>query len=211
MPDSDARTTATSAPTSPGFFLVVPNSTPLSFVASSVRGAEGDDGTEWTHVFNQAEDGCIKKGRFLMTQCDDQTRDRTTRKQERGVRAKQRENRRGENEHKGFLAHESEVDSCSGNAKAESHGKGVWYPKELDRDLWSSFRASIACQALGPGKTPVCSFGTRDQSDRRRLSRWSRFSEFDIDALMTKEFHHLPPMEAALPVSPKHRIRSRWR
>ncbi len=48
----------------------------------------------------------------------------------------------------------------------------------------------------------MCSLGTGDESDRRRLSRWSRFSEFDIDALMTQEFHHLSPVKAPLPVSP---------
>jgi hypothetical protein len=72
-----------------------------------------------------------------------------------------------------------------GNAETEKRGKGVWYPEELDRDSWSGWSASIARQALGPGETPMCSRGTGDESDRRRLSRWSRFSEFDIDALVT--------------------------
>ena len=52
------------------------------------------------------------------------------------------------------------------------------------------------------------SLGTRKQSDRRRLSRWSRFSQFDIDALVTQELHHFSPMEATLPVSPQHRMRN---
>ncbi len=33
------------------------------------------------------------------------------------------------------------------------------------------------------------------QSNWRRLSRWSRFSESDIDVLVTKEFHHLSRWE----------------
>ncbi len=48
----------------------------------------------------------------------------------------------------------------------------------------------------------MCSFGAGDQSDRRRLSRWSRFRKFDIEVLMTQELHHLAPMKAPLPVSP---------
>jgi hypothetical protein len=96
------------------------------------------------------------------------------------------------------------VEPISGDAEAESSGKGVWYSEELDRDLWSGFRASITRQALGSGETVVGSLGTGDQSDRRRLSRWSRFSEFDIDAKVPKEFHHLPPMKAPLPVSPQN-------
>jgi hypothetical protein len=55
------------------------------------------------------------------------------------------------------------------------------------------------------------SFCTGKQSNWRRLRRWSRFSVSDIDTLVTKELHHLPSMEATLPVSPKHRMRNRWR
>ncbi len=52
----------------------------------------------------------------------------------------------------------------------------------------------------------MCSLGTRDQSDRRRLTRWSRFSKLDIDALVTQEFHDLSPMKAPLLVSPYNGI-----
>ena len=90
---------------------------------------------------------------------------------------------------------EAEVEPCSGNAKTERCGKGVWYPEELDRDLWGGFRSSVACQALGPGETVVGSFCTRDQSGWWRLSRSSHFSEFEIDTLVTKEFHHLLPSD----------------
>jgi hypothetical protein len=48
----------------------------------------------------------------------------------------------------------------------------------------------------------MCSLGTRDQSDWLRQSRWSRFCKFDIDTLMTQEFHHFSAVEAPLPVSP---------
>jgi len=40
-----------------------------------------------------------------------------------------------ENEHEGFLVHESEVEPSSGDAETESNGKGVWYPEEPDRDI----------------------------------------------------------------------------
>ncbi|GHO80277.1 hypothetical protein KSD_80480 [Ktedonobacter sp. SOSP1-85] len=53
--------------------------------------------------------------------------------------------------------------------------------------------------------------GTGKQSNWRRLSHWSRFSEFHIDALVAQELHYLSPMKASLPVSPKYRMRSRWR
>jgi len=55
------------------------------------------------------------------------------------------------------------------------------------------------------------SFCTGKESSWRRLSRWSRFRVSDIDTLVTKELHYLPPMEATLPVSPKHWMRNRWR
>lgn len=35
------------------------------------------------------------------------------------------------------MFHESKIELHSGDAEAESRGKGVWYPEELDRDLWS--------------------------------------------------------------------------
>jgi hypothetical protein len=58
----------------------------------------------------------------------------------------------------------------------------------------------------------MCSLGAGDQSDRRRLSWCSRFSEFDIDTLGAKEFHHLSPMKTPLPISPDNGMRSwRWR
>jgi hypothetical protein len=57
----------------------------------------------------------------------------------------------------------------------------------------------------------MCSLGTGKQSDRRQLN-WRRWwSWFDIDALVTQEFHELPPMKATLPISPQDRRRSRWR
>jgi hypothetical protein len=93
--------------------------------------------------------------------------------------------------------------------ETESSGKGIWYPEEHDRDIWSGFRTSIARQALSPGETPMGSFCTGKQPNWRRLSRWRCFSELDIDALMTKELYHLSPMEAALPVSPEYRLRTR--
>jgi hypothetical protein len=86
------------------------------------------------------------------------------------------------NDHKGLQVHESGIEPCSGDTKTERGGKGIGYPKELDRDLWSSFCTSIACQTLLPGETVVGSLGTGDQSDRRRLSRWSCFRESDLDA-----------------------------
>jgi hypothetical protein len=58
----------------------------------------------------------------------------------------------------------------------------------------------------------MCSFCTGKQSNWRRLNRWSRFSELDIDALVTQEFHHLSPMKAPLAVSPQNGMRSvKWR
>ncbi len=112
----------------------------------------------------------------------------------------------------GFPIHKSEAEPSSGDAETESDGKGVWYPKELDRDIWGGFRARIACQAFGPGETPMCSLGTGNQSDRWRLSRGSRFSEFDIDSSVTQELHQFSPMKTPLPVSPDNRMRSgKWR
>lgn len=58
----------------------------------------------------------------------------------------------------------------------------------------------------------MCSFCARKQSRRRRLSRWSRFSEFHIDTLVVQELDYLTPMKAPRPVSPHNGIRSRrWR
>ena len=37
----------------------------------------------------------------------------------------------------------------------------------------------------------MCSFCARKQSRRRRLSRWSRFSEFYIDMLVVQELDYL--------------------
>ena len=36
-----------------------------------------------------------------------------------------------------------------------------------------------------------------------RQSRWGRFSQSDIHALMPKELHELAPMGASLPISPQ--------
>jgi hypothetical protein len=117
-----------------------------------------------------------------------------------------------ENEHEGLSVHESGGEPCSGDAKTERCGKGIWYPEEPDRDLWSGFRTSIACQALSPGETPVCALCTGKQSNRRRLNGWGCFSELDINALVTKEFHQFSPMKAPLPVSPHNGMRSgKWR
>jgi hypothetical protein len=58
----------------------------------------------------------------------------------------------------------------------------------------------------------MCSFCARKQSNRRRLSWRSRFSEFNVDVLVSQEFHHLSPVEAPLPVSPYNGMTSgRWR
>jgi hypothetical protein len=58
----------------------------------------------------------------------------------------------------------------------------------------------------------MCSFCTGKLSNWRRLNRWSRFSELNIDALVTQEFHHLSPMKAPLPISPQNGMRSvKWR
>lgn len=57
----------------------------------------------------------------------------------------------GEIEHESFLVHESEIEPSAGDAEAESSGKSVWYPEKPNRDIWSGFGASIACQAPGPG------------------------------------------------------------
>ncbi len=40
------------------------------------------------------------------------------------------------NEHEDLLVHKSEVEASSGDAKTERGSKGIWYPEELDRDLW---------------------------------------------------------------------------
>lgn len=55
----------------------------------------------------------------------------------------------------------------------------------------------------------MCSLGTRDQSDRLRLNRRIWFSKFDIDTLMTQEFHHFSAVEAPLPVFPHNGSRGR--
>lgn len=58
----------------------------------------------------------------------------------------------------------------------------------------------------------MCSLGTGKQSDRLRLSRWSHLSEFDIDALVTQEFHQRSSMQAPLPVSPQKRMQGgKWK
>jgi hypothetical protein len=115
-------------------------------------------------------------------------------------------------EHEGLLLHESQTKPCSGDAKTERRGKGIWYSEEPDGDFWSGFRASIASEAFSPGQTVVGSLGAGDQSDWRRLSRWSRFSEFNIDTLMVKELDHLSSLKTALPVSPENGVRGRkWK
>jgi hypothetical protein len=53
----------------------------------------------------------------------------------------------------------------------------------------------------------MCPLGPGKQSNLRRLSRWSRFSQSNIDAKVPKEFHHLSPMKAPLPVSPQNGMR----
>jgi hypothetical protein len=129
----------------------------------------------------------------------------------RGIPEPASEKRVGENENEGFRFHESEVEPYLGDVETKRNGKGVRYPEEHDRDIWSSFRASIARQALSPGETPMGSLCTGKQANWRRLSWWNRVSQSDIDTLATKELHHLPPMEATLPISPEHRMRSQWR
>jgi len=38
---------------------------------------------------------------------------------------------------KAFRFTEAEVGPSSGNVETERRGKGIWYPEELDRDIWS--------------------------------------------------------------------------
>ena len=45
------------------------------------------------------------------------------------------------------------------------------------------------------------SLGTRNRLERLRLSWWTRFSKFDIDTMITQEFHHFSAVEASLPIS----------
>ena len=58
----------------------------------------------------------------------------------------------------------------SGEVEAERSGKGVWYPEEHDRNIWSCFRAGIARQAVFPGETPMSSLRTGKRSNRGRLN-----------------------------------------
>lgn len=103
-------------------------------------------------------------------------------------------------------------DVVSERLQANRFGKGIWYPEEGNRDGRRGRRCGIASQTLGPGESPMRPLGTGKRSSWRRQSRWGRFSASDIDALETKEFHQLPPMEATLPVSPQDRMRSeKWR
>src|SRR5262249_36214853 len=114
------------------------------------------------------------------------------------------------NEHESLLVHESRVEPSSGDEKTEGSRKGFWYPKELDRDIWRSWSANIARQALGPGETVRCSFCARKQPNWWRLSWRSCFSEFNVNALVSQEFHHLSPVEASRPVSPYNGMTSGW-
>jgi hypothetical protein len=109
-------------------------------------------------------------------------------------------------------------DVMSERRKSEHFGKGIRYPKQGDRDRRRGRRCSIASQTLGPGESPMCSRCARKRPSWRGLSRWRGFSQSDVDPLVTKELHQLPPMGATLPIAPEHRTgirkrlsRCRWR
>ena len=120
------------------------------------------------------------------------------------------ENREEKKRERTFPVSSSEVEPTAGNLEAERSGKGVWYPEEHDRDIWGRFRASIARQAFSPGEAIMCPLRPGKQSNWRGLSWQNCFRQSNIDTLVTKELHHLPPMEATLPVSPEHRMRNWW-
>jgi len=71
--------------------------------------------------------------------------------------------------------------------------KASGIPNSLIETSGAVFGRALRARRCSPSEAVVCSLRTRDQSDRRRLSRGRRFSEFDIDALVTKEFHDLSP------------------
>ena len=77
----------------------------------------------------------------------------------------ERENEVREIENEGLLFHESEIKLHSGDAEIESSCKGIWYSEEPDRDLWTSFQASIARQTLCPGETVVGSLSAGKRSN----------------------------------------------
>ncbi len=47
----------------------------------------------------------------------------------------------------------------------------------------------------------MCPLCPRKRASRWGLSQWRGVSYSDVNALMSKELHQLPPMEATLPVS----------
>jgi hypothetical protein len=83
----------------------------------------------------------------------------------RAAKRPEREKEVREIENGGLLFHESEIKLHSGDAETESSCKGIWYSEEPDRDLWSSFRASIARQTLCPGETVVGSLSAGKRSN----------------------------------------------
>jgi hypothetical protein len=52
---------------------------------------------------------------------------------------------------------------------------------------------------------------TGKRSSGRGLSRWGCFSQSDVNALMTKKLHELPPLGASLPISPQDWVSSKTR
>ncbi len=91
----------------------------------------------------------------------------------------------------------------SDGREAEKSGEFWWYPEQPDRHPASSWCSRIASQTLCPRESPMCPLCTGKRSSRRGLSRWGCFSQSDVDALVMKELHQLPPMGAPLPVSPQ--------
>jgi hypothetical protein len=96
----------------------------------------------------------------------------------------------------------------SDDRQAEKRGKGWWDSEQPDRDLACCLCACIACEALGPRESVVCSLCTRKRSSWRGLRRWRGVNYADVNALVTKELHQLPPMGATRPISPEHWMRS---
>lgn len=93
-------------------------------------------------------------------------------------------------------------DVVSERLEANRFGKGIWYPKKRDPDGRRGRRCGIASQTLCPAESPMCPLRTGKRPRGRRQSRWGRFHPSDIDALMTKKPHQLPPMGLSLPISP---------
>ena len=103
----------------------------------------------------------------------------------------------------------------SSEFEAQEVSRSCWETEEGDLHAGSRSRSSIACQSLSPGETPMSTLCTGKVVSRRGLSRWRHVSQLDVNALMTKKLHPLPPMKASLPVSPQDRMSSeqwrRWR